>query len=187
MSRVSLVLLAPLVGTGCLYVNLSESSSSASGTAITVSRDTGPPIGEDIADRLTDVLVCGDLDVFVTDPERTVALRLARDGAAAEAYDAETTTTWSWKAEDGITATLWAGTVLLDDPCSDAGRTAVYTVYQGTVELKVSPSELAPTDDGYPVRISVLAGRAGFEAAEAEPSLYWISSLDASWDGVAVP
>jgi hypothetical protein len=132
---------------------------------------------------LTEVSQCGDLTLFVFDLDWTMVLELSRPSASKLAYEAGATTTYEWDEEDGVAVRYWSGADWAGELCSGFTSDYEYQVVQGSLVLKVSPTELEPTDSAYPIRASVIGSRVGLTANGGDADPLWISTLDLSWLG----
>jgi len=150
------------------------------------------PLGDvDLAELLTEIQVCADTQAVLFDPERTFALYLSVPGAGQAAYADQITTTYGWEEdedEERADTRLWRGTAMDLDDCSGDGAEFSYQVEQGTLTLKVSPTELDLDADGAaPIRATVNAERVGFDALDGGDEDVWISELELSWQGSVAP
>lgn len=128
--------------------NAPEPDSTTSGTE-TAGEEASLPDGFEL--ELTEAWACGDVQLHLANPERTIMLTLTWPGLLANAEKSGTDVTWEvdfgLPSDVPIVLVVQTGTQLDASTCMGEGPATVehtWSAVDGTARLTVYPSELAP-------------------------------------------
>jgi hypothetical protein len=141
--------------------------------------------------ELTDAWACGDLLLYLANPERTLMLTLSWPDLLANAEKAGSEVVWEIEfgvpSDQPITLVVQTGTHLDATTCASEGEEPAtvdhtWNANGGTARLTVSPSELAPAGAAGVVS-ALLFELEVSDAADSTASIELLEVLDVPIDG----